>query len=815
MDGLQERVVFLFETQGIGSGPNLFLSHYSFFYFGLSLVSGTAFVYFLKRRASLTPTFRSLVFPFLAIFLWSVAWAVCNSFLAPWTAYFFIYLKNPAVLLLGLTLSRLGFQFPQNSFPRWEKVSLWIGGIFCLIAFVFNGLGVLFREITFDTKLEFFVPIQKSDVPWVNASILSIAFVLSLLLINTLFCLLAKIFILKGKERNQVIGFFVAFLSILGLAVLDIFADLDVFSKPVYLFFLTNFTVIFTTILVLVALNQETVPSSVGFKIMAFNITIHYLVLSIVANFLFNRFRIDSINEMDREKQTIRLQLESGIYHPFVYFSDLVIDMENFNFRINKTQKQKSDFFELYNRKENFESYRLEALHPTVHGIFWTSDLLANNRHFIVAYPYLDYRENIHKSVVWLIITLIFSLLIVFLLYPLIHKASIVAPLQKLLEAIGKMKAGEIDVRVEIPGKDEIGEISKSFNEMISVIANVNLGLESMVAERTQSLNQKINELKEAQEQLLISERMSTLGKIAASVAHEINNPLAAIKGSIQFIKDRQIESKELLENEAKFESLGKQLFQNLRFGKRMNFTNRTKRKKEFRKFLTENQFEDIDNLLDTCFDLGLETISEEFQELFHSEQGRSVFLNQLAAYQIQFHLDIMETAVDRASKIVFALKHHSYAGPKDKMTLFSLKDGIESVLTMYAAHWKQGIELSFNLEKEVFILGHANELVQVWTNLLYNAIQACPKDQGKIHVSLNSDANAAIVLIRDNGSGVAPEIQARIFEPFFTTKELGMGTGLGLSIVKNIIETHGGSIRLESHPGKTQFEIRLPLANS
>lgn len=322
-------------------------------------------------------------------------------------------------------------------------------------------------------------------------------------------------------------------------------------------------------------------------------------------------------------------------------------------------------------------------------------------------------------------------------------------------------------------------------------------------------------ELKETQEQLLMSERMSTLGKIAASVAHEINNPLTAIRGSIQFIKDKKFKQFDLGDTTENLIHRAESLFHTLKFGKRLDFANRSKRKKNLRELFSQSGFEDSDSLVEQCFDVGLEEIPEEYLDLFQTSEGKHAFLIAWESYETQFHLGIMETAIDRASKIVFALKHYSYQGPKETQTFFALDEGIESVLTMYASNWKQGIELSTSLEREVFIMGRPNELVQVWTNLLYNSIQACPAQGGKIHISLMASDTQARVRVRDNGIGISSENMNRIFEPFFTTKDLGSGTGLGLPIVKNIIESHGGSIQVTSKPGQTEFEILLPLANS
>ncbi|MCW7480994.1 ATP-binding protein [Leptospira kanakyensis] len=789
------------------------LNLYSFFYFGLCLVSGIAFSYFLSRKEDLTPTFRGLLVPLACLFFWSVAWSICNSYVAPWTAYVFVFLKNPAILIMGVSASQLAFGFQENSFPRWKDWSLRIHIFLATLAILANGTGFFFREILFDPKMEFYVPNQHVSSPIIQLSILSIAGVLCLILGNTIVALIAKYFRFEGSKKRNTGGFLLAIFGILSLAFADILVDLNYFSKPTFLFLLTNLTIIIMTILVLVSLNQETIPSTVGFKIMTFNLTVLYLILSIVANFLFNRFRADFQNEMSREKHSIKTQLELGSIYPFVYLSDLVVDVQDDSFRINKIDFTKTNLLQIKNRPLTFEHFNLSSFSEDPSGIYWTSDFYAKNHHFFVAIPYIEYRTTVHQTVVWLIVTLLFSLFTIFMLYPVLHKTSIVYPLTRLLAGIRKMQAGDLFVTVKVSSRDEIGELSNSFNEMISIVRDARHQLEQKIEERTESLNQTILELKETQEQLLQAERMSTLGKIAASVAHEINNPLAAIKGSIQFIKEGQSFGENITKTDN--DHLAEKFITEFKNQKRSEVTSRFKRKKELIAFFKSKSIPDPISLADTCFDFKMEVVPEEFQKLFDTEEGRFIFQSKLNDFVIGFHLGIIETAVERASKIVFALKHHSYSGPKESQKLLSLKEGIDSVLSMYSTSWKQNIEIDWKVEGDPVILGHADELVQVWTNLIYNSIQACPKDGGKIRIFLKEEQTKAVITIEDNGKGISPDILPRIFEPFFTTKELGMGTGLGLSIVQKIIQNHNGNIQVESLPGKTIFSIRIPLAKS
>lgn len=789
------------------------LNLYSFFYFGLSLVSGIAYIYFRSRKEDLTPSFRGLLIPLLSLFFWSVAWSICNSFLHHFTAYIFVFLKNPAILILGVSISDLAFRFQKDLFPRWRTYSLRIQIVGAFLAGLINWIGFFYREIRFDPKMEFYVPAQSSSHILIRLSILSIAIILCCILINTLLVLFRKYNRLQGVEKKATAGFIIAIFGILTLALADILVDLNYVSKPTYLFILTNLTIIIMTILVLVSLNQETVPSSVGFKIMTFNLTILYLILSIVANFLFNRFRIDIQSEMSREKHNVKTQLELGNFYPFVYLSDVVIDMQDQNFRINKAGFTNEQISGLAGRTPSHETFKVDTFTNEPSGIFWTSDFYAKNHHFLIAIPYIEYREKVHQTVVWLIITLLFSIFTIFMLYPVLHKTSIVYPLTRLLSGIRRMQSGDLFVSVEVSSKDEIGELSKSFNEMITIVRDARFQLEQKIEERTVSLNNTILELRDTQEQLLHAERMSTLGKIAASVAHEINNPLAAIKGSIQFIKDGQFSDD--LVNLSELETIAVSLIENFKNKKRSEVTSRFKRKRELTTFFRSKHVQDPISLADTCFDFHIETIPEDYQILFETKEGIEAFQSRLNEHVIRFHLGIIETAVERASKIVFALKHHSYSGPKENQKILSLKEGIESVLSMYSKSWKPHVELDWRNEGDPLVFGHADELIQVWTNLIYNSFQACPSENGRISILLKESESEAVISIEDNGKGISEEILPRIFEPFFTTKELGMGTGLGLSIVQKIIENHQGKIHVQSSPGKTLFTIHLPLAKA
>ncbi|NES73907.1 MAG: GHKL domain-containing protein, partial [Okeania sp. SIO2D1] len=175
-----------------------------------------------------------------------------------------------------------------------------------------------------------------------------------------------------------------------------------------------------------------------------------------------------------------------------------------------------------------------------------------------------------------------------------------------------------------------------------------------------------------------------------------------------------------------------------------------------------------------------------------------------------------ISTAVERASKVVFALKsyaHYDHSGQKQKAVI---TEGIETVLELY---YNQIRQRDIKLVKQypstlTAILCYPDELIQVWTNLVYNAIQAMEK-QGTLKIQVFKLEQEIVVAITDSGCGIPEEICQKIFEPFFTTKPRGEGSGLGLDIVRRIVDKHQGKIAVESQPGETTFQVFLPVGEN
>jgi signal transduction histidine kinase len=120
-------------------------------------------------------------------------------------------------------------------------------------------------------------------------------------------------------------------------------------------------------------------------------------------------------------------------------------------------------------------------------------------------------------------------------------------------------------------------------------------------------------------------------------------------------------------------------------------------------------------------------------------------------------------------------------------------------------------VEVIRNYQASPSILCYPDELHQVWTNLLHNALQAM-NNRGTLTIDVTQHQPSVIVSFTDSGKGIPPDIQSKIFEPFFTTKPVGEGSGLGLYIVNKIINKHKGTLKVESIPGQTTFTVSLPI---
>ena len=316
--------------------------------------------------------------------------------------------------------------------------------------------------------------------------------------------------------------------------------------------------------------------------------------------------------------------------------------------------------------------------------------------------------------------------------------------------------------------------------------------------------------------------KLIALGTMSAGLAHELNNPAAAIRRNVETLE-------EILQT---LPSLTLQIHQRSINPAQVEFLSQFYRRSERSTLhptpqdpLSQSEAEDeltdwlenqgIDNawkLAPTLVAAGLTTtdLDQLMTQIDPSCIG-SVLVWLEAMLTSVGTLEQIKQSSTRISDLIKAMKDYSYMdrGPLQEV---DLHEGIDSTLMILKHKLKYGVEVIRDYGDVPRICAYGRELNQVWTNLIDNAIDAMNgKGQLKIHTMQEGDR--VLVEIIDQGAGIPFDVQPRIFDQFFTTKTVGKGTGLGLDIVRRIVEgQHKGSVRFESKPGETRFQVRIPI---
>ena len=342
-------------------------------------------------------------------------------------------------------------------------------------------------------------------------------------------------------------------------------------------------------------------------------------------------------------------------------------------------------------------------------------------------------------------------------------------------------------------------------------------GLNQHLEGTNRRLETALNELKTAQNQLIQSEKMAALGQLVAGVAHEINTPIGAVKSSGKNIADSLAQA---LHNLPK-------LYQMLDADHQRLFLQLLDAANGPGAVLSSREERGIARQVAARLDAaGIAAVRQKASILvqLRAHDRLDSYLPLLTHQHADFILDTaysvatissntanINTAVEKVAKIIFALKSFSRFDHAGEFVESDLKEGLETVLTIYHNQIKQNTELVRAYEDIPSIRCLPDELNQVWTNLIHNALQAMDY-KGTLRIGIGRDQDHAVVTISDTGQGIPEDIRERIFEPFFTTKPAGEGSGLGLDIVRKIIAKHHGRIELDSEVGRgTTFRIYLP----
>ncbi len=323
----------------------------------------------------------------------------------------------------------------------------------------------------------------------------------------------------------------------------------------------------------------------------------------------------------------------------------------------------------------------------------------------------------------------------------------------------------------------------------------------------------------------LQQEKVSALGKLAAGIAHEMNNPAAAIDRISDELNKRLKLNIELTE-ELLNHDISPDYIKNIRetvTERRKNHSvkmrlaplQRMKKEDEMNDWLESNGFSTNNELAVTFTETGF---TSDDLDLLKNGIDNTAFQSILDWMEnllsSELLINDLEDASGRITELVSAIKSHVHMDRSGTLHLTDIHKDIEDTLILLGYKMRdKNIKVIKKFCNDMPVVeAYSGELNQVWTNLIDNAVYAVP-DNGEIQIETVCDSKTVTVRVIDNGMGIPDDILSRVFDPFFTTKKVGEGTGIGLDLVKSVIDRHKGDVKVNSIKGRTEFIVSFPVA--